>query len=353
MIILGSQSVARKNLIKIYNSEIDIIEANIDEKYDNNKSIYENVVDIATQKAEYILNKYNNTHNLNDKILLCADTVVLNNGAVLFKPNSYDEAYNAIKSYSNEKVEVVTGVYLKYKDEIHQFYDSSYVSFSNIDESNIDSYLSENDYLSISGGLDINTINKYFEYEIIGSYSNIIGLPLEKITTILSESFDYNIDKHIDVFRATVRTFPKLNDKYYLLKCYTLDKKHIAYCSIGGGYHKFDDKIETIKKEALEEGGFIIDNINFIGNANEFASLKRFIQYNKLTHHVYYSSDVIGFGDVNYIDYENDVILGVEAFTRDELINLLEKQVEYFKPLTNYPFYQASMIDLEMVKRLK
>lgn len=187
MIILGSQSEARFKLLSSCNTEIKVVEANIDEEYDESKSVYENVVNIAKDKADHIIKNYNDVYDINNKILICADTVVLHNSKVLFKPKSYQEAFEMIESYSNTKVEVVTGVYLKYQSEIHSFYDVSYVEFPYIDRGIIDSYLSENDFLKISGGLDIDTINKYFDYNIIGSYSNIIGLPMEKISKILAD----------------------------------------------------------------------------------------------------------------------------------------------------------------------
>ena len=44
VIILGSQSEARFKLISLCNKEIKVVEANIDEEYDESKSVYENVV---------------------------------------------------------------------------------------------------------------------------------------------------------------------------------------------------------------------------------------------------------------------------------------------------------------------
>ena len=119
MIILGSQSEARFKLLSSCNTEIKVVEANIDEEYDESKSVYENVVNIAKDKADHIIKNYNDVHDINNKILICADTVVLHNSKVLFKPKSYQEAFEMIESYSNTKVEVVTGVYLKYQSEIH------------------------------------------------------------------------------------------------------------------------------------------------------------------------------------------------------------------------------------------
>ena len=126
-------------------------------------------------------------YDINNEILICADTVVLHNSKVVFKPKSYQVAFEMIYCYSYTKVEVGTGVYLKYQSEIHSLYDVSYVEFPYIDRGIKDSYLSENDFLKISGGLDIDTINKYFDYNFIGSYSNIIGLPMEKISKILAD----------------------------------------------------------------------------------------------------------------------------------------------------------------------
>ena len=59
MIILGSQSEARFKLLSSCNTEIKVVEANIDEEYDESKSVYENVVNIAKDKADHIIKNYN------------------------------------------------------------------------------------------------------------------------------------------------------------------------------------------------------------------------------------------------------------------------------------------------------
>lgn len=357
MIILGSKSESRYKLLSLYNAEIEVIEADIDELYDDYKTVYENVVNIAKDKGTYILSN----NDIGDKILITADTVVLCNNNVLFKPKSYNDAFDMIKNYSNAIVEVVTGVYIKYIDEEYTFYDISYVNFSEISIDVIDSYLSENDYLKISGALDINTINKYFNYNIIGSYSNIIGLPMEKITKILvdieNEFIENLINKelnfHIDIFRSTVRTIIQRENKFYMLKVYTFDKKNTFYTSVGGGYHKFDNKIETLKKEAEEEAGIIIGDIRYLDYIkDEILSLNNFINYNKFTQHHYYLSRYKGETFTNYIGYENDIIIGTEIFYYDQLVDILEKQLILFKDV-NTGVYELTKGDLEAVKLIK
>ena len=68
MLILGSQSKARYKLLRLYNAEIAVISADIDESFDNDLSNYDNVKLLAKKKAEAILSK----NDINDNILICA-----------------------------------------------------------------------------------------------------------------------------------------------------------------------------------------------------------------------------------------------------------------------------------------
>ena len=356
MLILGSQSKARYQLLRLYNAEIEVITSDIDETFDSKLSYEENVRIVAKKKARDILNK----RSLNDDILICADTIVVANNELLLKPIDYNDAFRMIKLFKNNEVKVITGVYLQFKDEVFNFVVTSSIYFGDYSDETITRYLAENpNYLNISGALDIDVIADYLDYEYSGSYTNIIGLPMESISEILYDSSHFNDVilstselAPITIYRSSVRGIIFEDDKVVLLNGYTFDKQETFLMSIGGGYHCFEDEKETLKKEAEEEGGLILSNLKHLGNIKEYTRNIRYIDYNKLTMHSYYLATVVGYTDLHYIEYEQELLLGLERYSLDEAIAKLEKQKEYFKD-KEYPVYNITITDLEILKEYK
>ncbi|WP_423363879.1 membrane dipeptidase [Mycoplasma sp. P36-A1] len=355
MLVLGSKSKARYQLLRLYNAEITQISCEIDESFDENESIEQNIMNVAYKKAQKLFNQVSK-----EDILICADTICINNKKILTKPKNFEEAFSIIKSYSNQIVEVISGVYIQTPIEHQNFYEKSYIKFSTISDENIIKYLYENpDYMNVAGALSIETISKYVNISIQGSYSNIVGLPMERISKML---YDHNLLNNIDystkeidninIYRSSVRVLPIKNEKIYLLKGYTTDLKETFYTTIGGGYHIFEDKIESLKKEAQEEGGLTLSNINPIINVAEYNSLNRFIPYNKLTLHSYYEAKIENIGKPSYVEYENELLIGIESFSIKEAKNIFIEQYMYFKNKP-YPVSIISQCDLQAVLSLE
>jgi len=356
MLVLGSQSKARYQLLRLYNAEIEVKSADIDESFVEDKTIEDNVKLLAYKKAMKLLPQI----DIVNDILICADTVVVVDNQVLNKPSNYDEAYEMIKSFSNNSVKVITGVYLQHNQDIHNFIDVSTINFEAIDDETIAAYLDDNNnYNEIAGALDIDIIANYIKYSYEGSYSNIIGLPMEKVSKLLYDKkhehelvFSTPELNPITIYRSSVRSIIMDQDKVILLKGYTFDKQHIFLMSIGGGYHYFENEESVIKKEAVEEGGLIIDNLKHLGYVAEYTENSRYLKYNKQTIHSYYLADVQETTEPCYIEYEIELLLGIEKYSLDEAIELLEQQLRTFKSHAG-PVHNMSMCDLEMLKRVK
>lgn len=356
MLILGSKSKARFELLKLYNAEVEVLVSDAQEVFNPELSLKENVVNVAYDKAKAILDK----HDLSQDILVCADTIVVANNECLQKPLDYDDAFRMIQALSNNTIEVISGVFIKNKIEEYKFSDSSYITFGSIDRKTIIKYLNENPhYLDISGALDIDRIKPYINYTIKGSYSNIVGLPLHKITEKLydkdaytNESISNEKIENIEVYRSSTRGIIEENGKIVLLKGYTFDKKHIFYHTIGGGYHHLENSSEVLKKEAIEEGGLILDNLKPLLVVREYNTAARNNNYNKMTLHSYYSATIKDYCDVNYIEYEVDLLLGIDYFSIDEAIDIVEKQLDFFSN-TDYPVNGMSFSDLQALKKYK
>ncbi len=196
--ILASQSAQRKKLMKMLFDEFDIISFETDENFDSNLSIYDNLKNIAYEKAIAV---FENNEIVNDYII-GVDTIVYFDDKILLKPQNYEEAFEMIKSYRGKEQEVISGVsFVVVKDkkiiDVKKDVVISKVKFNNLSDEKIKKWLELDLYKFCSGSFMIEKIEDDFQMEISGSYSNIIGLPLERISEMLSE---YNLDtKNIDI----------------------------------------------------------------------------------------------------------------------------------------------------------
>ncbi len=354
MIILGSKSKPRYQLLRMYNAEIEVVVADIAEEFDDNLSLEDNLKLVALKKAQAILKK----RELNDNILICADTIVALDDEILLKPVSYEDAFTMIKKLSNKTIRVLSGVYLKFNNHEENFCEESTITFKEINTEIIKEYLSKvTNYLDISGALDIDQIKDYVDYTYEGSYTNIIGLPMERISSIL---YDHNLLREVEyssseleditIYRSSVRNLIFEENQVYLLKGYTFDYQHTYYTTIGGGYHFFEDKLAILKKETAEEAGLIVDDFQELIKMKEYTHLKGYISYNKLTLHNYFLSKVKGQTNHHYVEYEAELIIGIEKFNLDEAIELIKKQQQFFNSL-EYPIKVISECDLKALEK--
>jgi septum formation protein len=358
MLLLGSQSKSRYLLLRTYNSEIKQIASNIEERYNDDLSIDENVMAIAKSKAMDIIE--HNDIDFNEDILICADTMVMANNRVLGKPCNYDDAFAMIALILSNEVTIVTGVYLRIGSEVHQFSEQSTMRFVEPYFADIGLYLRDVPYYKeCAGALAIEAIDNYFTYLYSGSYSNIIGLPMEKVSSLLFDSvaiervsYATPVVDDINLYRSSVRTFIMKDDKVVLLKSLTLDLKELFYMSVGGGYHRNEDKEVIIVKEAQEEAGLIVGNLEYLTSSLEYSQNFRFYHYNKVTLHTYYISYYQDNTIANYVEYEKDVLKGIEYFSIDDAIKLLEQQLVKFEKL-EYPVEAMTLSDLNALYILK
>ncbi len=186
--ILASSSKQRKKLMEAMFSEFQVLSVEVDETFQEGFTIYENIVDVAFKKAMAVVDHF----NIKDDYVIATDTVVYFNGKILLKPKDYDDAFNMIKGYEDKKQEVVSGfVFLKIENGkvVYEKKKSvvSYVSFNNLTDEAIKEWLKEDLYHFCSGGFMVEKVEKLFEMVIEGSYSNIIGLPLEVIEEVCEE----------------------------------------------------------------------------------------------------------------------------------------------------------------------
>ena len=170
-IILASQSPRRQELLKEIFPSFDIMPQDVkeDEKDPDPTKLVEK---LALKKLNNLDPKYK------DALIISADTIVWLDGKLFGKPHSKEDAINTLKQLSGTTHFVYTGVCIAYKGEKHVFYDESKIHFRELKEEEIIKYVNEKNPLDKAGAYGIQDGDMVKGYE--GSYSNIMGFPVEK-----------------------------------------------------------------------------------------------------------------------------------------------------------------------------
>ena len=118
-----------------------------------------------------------------DPLVIGADTIVVLNGKVLGKPKDENQAREMLQSLSGKTHKVITGVTVKSKTNTITFAEESSVTFKKLDERQITEYIKSGSPFDKAGAYGIQ--DSGFVAEIKGSYKNVMGLPVERLTEIL------------------------------------------------------------------------------------------------------------------------------------------------------------------------
>ncbi len=127
-----------------------------------------------------------------DFCVLSADTVVYFNGKILGKPKSIENAKEMLKSLSGNKHLVVTGFSIISENEILSGKCVTEVKFNKLTGSEINEYVLTGKPMDKAGAYGVQDGYNLVE-SINGSYSNVVGLPIETVAPILTEKFNVNI----------------------------------------------------------------------------------------------------------------------------------------------------------------
>ena len=126
-----------------------------------------------------------------NEILITSDTLVWLNGKALGKPKDYDDAFQILKSLSNQTHEVITSVCFKTNTKTETIFDITKVSFRELSDDSIRYYLDHYKPFDKAGAYGIQEwIGIIGIYKIEGSYTNVVGLPTEKVYTYLTSYLD-------------------------------------------------------------------------------------------------------------------------------------------------------------------
>src|SRR5437773_394806 len=142
---------------------------------------------LARAKAEAALALVRVDEELKGAYILSADTVVAVGRRILPKAELLDEAAQCLRLLSGRNHRVHTAICLVTpKETFRQRLIETRVRFKRLTESDIEAYLASGEWRGKAGGYAAQGLAGSFIVKIVGSYSNIVGLPLYETATLLS-----------------------------------------------------------------------------------------------------------------------------------------------------------------------
>jgi len=176
-LILASASPRRVELLRQIVPAFEVVPADVAELADYHLTPYELCQLNAHRKARAVAKRFP------DSLVLGADTLVFLNREIFGKPANLAEAREMIARLQGRTHQVVTGVSLihlrPHRERI--FAVSTDVRFRSLKAPQVRDYLSRIHPLDKAGAYAIQEHGELIIEEIAGSYSNVVGLPVEQL----------------------------------------------------------------------------------------------------------------------------------------------------------------------------
>lgn len=177
-LILASASPRRRELLRQIGAEFEVEVSHAPEIIDESLKPEEMVQQLALQKASAV------AQNHTEGLVLGADTIVVNQGVLLGKPGSYEEAASMLQSLSGRWHQVMTAVALVDASGTKEPWVSveiTNVKFRELSEADIMAYLATGESMDKAGAYGIQGFGALLVEKIEGCYFNVVGLPLQRV----------------------------------------------------------------------------------------------------------------------------------------------------------------------------
>jgi len=186
-LVLASASVRRLALLNQIGIEPQHLhDCNLDET--PKKGEYPRVLAkrLAREKAQAARRAVCQVAGLERALILSADTVVAVGRTILPKPETQEEARACLRLLSGRMHKVFTAVCLmSAHGQLHQRLVESRLRFARLGTKLIESYLATEEWKGKAGGYAIQGLAGAFAVRLVGSYSNVVGLPLAETIDLL------------------------------------------------------------------------------------------------------------------------------------------------------------------------
>ena len=186
-LVLASASPRRLTLLAQVGVEPDALRpASIDETPHKGEMPRALASRLARAKAEAARDQIANDTDLADAFVLAADTVVSAGRRVLGKPQQMEEAVASLQRLSGRAHRVLTGICLITPDDrVRTKIVDTRVRFKHLSRDELEAYIASREWRGKAGGYAIQGLAGCFVQKLVGSYTNVVGLPLTEVVGLL------------------------------------------------------------------------------------------------------------------------------------------------------------------------
>jgi len=183
---LASTSPRRRELLNQIGVQLTTLSVDVDETPLLNEAAQIYVQRLSQAKATAGWSKVV-TDQLPLKPVLGSDTSVVLNGVILGKPKNKAQCIETLMSLSGRTHQVMTAVTLQLAEKVATQLSMTDVTFCVLSEEDALCYWNTGEPLDKAGGYGIQGYGAVFVQSIAGSYSGVVGLPIEKTVVLLKQ----------------------------------------------------------------------------------------------------------------------------------------------------------------------
>lgn len=181
-LVLASNSPRRGELLAQAGIEFEIVPPEVAERSDPNFALSELTTWNAVRKGLAVARAYPG------RVVLAADTLVALDGKVIGKPNDLEGAVRILQELSGRVHQVCSAVFVGHlaRGRTGVFQEISHVRFKRLGQTAIRKYVARVNPLDKAGGYAAQGHGADIIEQIEGSYTNVVGLPMERTLPLLA-----------------------------------------------------------------------------------------------------------------------------------------------------------------------
>jgi septum formation protein len=183
-LILASASPRRKSLLEEAGYEFMVEPSEVDEDAFRSEGVDpgEFAKIVARAKAGHVASRHRGD------LVLAADTIVHARGHIIGKPRDAEHARQIVQMLFSAPHEVITGIALFKLDEnieeVHAVTSTIYPRL--LTDSQIEDHIKSGDWEGKAGAYGIQERDEFIDH-VEGSFTNVMGLPMELVTELLHQ----------------------------------------------------------------------------------------------------------------------------------------------------------------------
>ncbi len=196
-LVLASASPRRADLLRAAGYAFETLAVDLDERAHSGEAPSAYVARLAHEKSAAAMQRFvaraqqacrgPERDAVHDIVVLGADTAVIVDGEILGKPRDEADGAAMLRKLSGRRHDVLTGVCLRTSAGERGRVEATGVYMTELSAQDIAWYVASGEGRDKAGGYAVQGLASRFIPRIDGSYSNVVGLPVEAVSALLRE----------------------------------------------------------------------------------------------------------------------------------------------------------------------